>query len=123
MPDRPRRAPLRRAHRRRAASHFVDSYRPPLHGPAPQFAGLSVQYAAHTLAAPVANATCQQSITEVSRTIESFTLQALNVQGRQVVHRPLLDSLFESAQQTWDRCETTSRAMVIRAAFPAKVTR
>ena len=49
---------------------------PPLHGPAPQFAGLSVQFPAHAVAAPVATATCPQSITQVLRTIESFALQA-----------------------------------------------
>ena len=50
--------------------------------------------------APVANATCLQSIIRVPRTIESCALQARIVLHEQVAHRPQPDPIFESARLT-----------------------
>ena len=80
-----------------------------------------MQSPAHTLAAPLANATCQQSITHVPRTIESVALRARIVQREQVAYHPKPDPLFASAHQANDRYETPSVAKLSPVAFPATV--
>jgi adenine phosphoribosyltransferase len=81
-----------------------------------------VQHAAHALAAPVANATCQQSITEVSRTIESIALQARIVLRQQVA--PRVPEFNSRARPADDRLSPVlPPRRISAAAFPAKVAR
>src|SRR5918994_3366148 len=85
----------------------------PIHGSAPQLADLSVQPPAQTLAPNVANATCQQSITEVAGTIGPAEHRARVVLREQVAHPHQPKPLFEPARQRGSHRGTPSVSKLI----------